>query len=337
MTLRTPFVDNLIHWQYTLECSNTIFDLTGFNMRTEIHAYSAELAASEWAKLEKNLGDAITAGEKTIQQTKKTFERWQLFLNPYQRLSAMVDRCEKRLRDIKIPTVQSPPIPATREQFESFKKAMATANDLYHEAMELCVTLDMVVPVMGEAAVNFLMLVLARPEVRSDQRMRDDFSRRPIDVRIKSLSLVCEGFARPVTGSEDEFKGFLRIMNQRNDTLHGNIDPRKSTGEEIFFDFRTIPLLPIQRSFGEVALVNALTNLSPQQTLDNVKAVRKFIEFLLSLLGPETKGVVTRLMEEMQLGYRAETGTIGAILPVAQVDFFPMVVESDPESKEQTK
>jgi hypothetical protein len=336
MSLRTPFVDNFIHWQYTLECSDTVLDLTGLNMRTEIHAYSAEVPVVEWRQLESNLQAAIAANQQVIQQTKRTFEHWHLFSNPYRRLSAIVDRWEKRLREIAIPKVQSPPIPATREQVERFEKAMATAKNLYHEATELCVTLDMLIPVMGEAAVNFLILVLAKPEIRNDQRMREDFGRRPIDVRIKSLSLVCEGFARPVTGSEEEFKSFLRIMNQRNDTLHGNIDPRKSTGEEIFFDSRTIPLLPAHRSFGELALASALTNLSPQTTLDNVNGVRKFIEFLLSLLRPDTRADVTHLMEESQLGYRTETGTIGAILPAAQVDFFPMV-GSDLEAKEQTQ
>src|SRR5260370_22461080 len=146
--------------------------------------------------------------------------------------------------------------------------------------MALGVSMEMIAPVMGEAAINFIMLILAKPGIRTDQRMQEDFTRRPIDVRIKSLSLVCDGVVVPITGSEGPFKDFLRIMNRRNDSLHGNIDPRKATGEEIFFDLHNIPLLRTQRSLGEVELSNALANLSPESALADVESVRQFMDFL---------------------------------------------------------
>ena len=62
-------------------------------------------------------------------------------------------------------------------------------------------------------------------------------------MRIKSLPLCCEGFEHPITGSEELFKAFLRLMNRRNDLLHGNVDPKASTGEDIDFDQGTIPLI----------------------------------------------------------------------------------------------
>jgi len=336
MTLRSTSVDNLIHWQYTLECSDTVFDITGLNTRTEILAYSVNMSPADLAKLQMNIQAEIACSKAAILQQKKTFEHWRLFLNPYRRLSTIVSRCDSRLRSIAIPEVQSPPIPATRAQLDRFFNDMQSAAELYQEAMELCVTLDIVLPVMGEAAVNFFMLVLAKPEIRNDERMREDFGRRPIDVRIKSLHLVCEGFAHPVTGSEDEFKAFLRIMNRRNDTLHGNVDPRASTGEEILFDFGTIPLLNSHHTFSQIALANALANLSPEATLDSVDAIRKFVEFLLSRLQPDPRALVGRAMEELHLGFRTETGSIGVILPPAQMDFFP-VVESDNEDEQRTQ
>ncbi len=250
-----------------------------------------------------------------IREVQDSFERWQLFLNPYHRLTAIVDQYERRLRSISIPKVLPPPIPSTREQLERFRKEMNAAAELYQEAMALCVSLEMIAPVMGEAAINFIMLILAKPGIRTDQRMQEDFTRRPIDVRIKSLSLVCDGVVVPITGAEAPFKDFLRIMNRRNDSLHGNIDPRKATGDEIFFDLHNIPLLKTQRSFGEVALSSALANLSPDSAIADVQTVRRFVEFILSCLDPRAKAVVQKLMAEQLLGFRPKTGTIGAILP----------------------
>jgi hypothetical protein len=328
MALRAPSVDNLIHWQYTLECPDTVFDLTGLSTRLEVRAYAVRGCTSDWEQLEAALQAEIGANRRAIEETKNNFEKWRLFLNPYRRLSHIVDRYEQSLRKIEVPGVQSPPIPATPEGAQRFHREMAEAVGLCEEAMRLSVTLDMVVPVMGEAAVNFVLLVLAKREIRNDQRMREDFSRRPIDVRVKSLHLLCNGFRQPITGSEAEFKAFLRVMGERNDALHGNIDPRKAVGELIFFDLRTIPLLGSQRSFGQVALENALSSISPKTTLEKVDVVRAFVEFLLCRLETECRTAVEQAMAAMHLGYCAETGTIGVILPAAQVEGFP-VVEKD--------
>jgi hypothetical protein len=37
-------------------------------------------------------------------------------------------------------------------------------------------------------------------------------------------------------------------------------------------------------------------------------------------------------MDEQQLGFRPKTGTIGIILPAAQVDFFPIVADAAPDA-----
>jgi hypothetical protein len=48
MTLKSPSVDNLIHWNYTLECPETVIDIVGLNVRTEIRSYDAILDSGEW-------------------------------------------------------------------------------------------------------------------------------------------------------------------------------------------------------------------------------------------------------------------------------------------------
>lgn len=135
-----------------------------------------------------------------------------------------------------------PEFPRERGDLPRFEKESEETREKCREAMTLSTSLELVAAVMGEAAINLLMLLLARPEVRADARLYEDFARRNIDVRIKSLHLCCEGFEHPITGSEEPFKEFLRLMSRRNDLLHGNVDPKASTGEEIYFDQGTIPL-----------------------------------------------------------------------------------------------
>jgi hypothetical protein len=261
---------------------------------------------------------------KDLEKVRDEFERWHLFVNPYKRLSSITDRYVKRISELEIPSVKPPEVPSTREDMSRYTSEMTRCTEIYQEAMSICVSLEMIAPVMGEAAVNFLILALAKEDLRRDKRLYQDFIRRSIDVRIKSLHLHCHGFANPVDGSEEPFKEFLRVMNRRNDSLHGNIDPRESTGAEIYFDHRTIPLLPRHKGLAELALEHALANLTPAEVLKDVQVVRTFVDFLVSRLHPRIREFISQLLNEQQLGYRPKTGTIGAILPRAFVDLIPI-------------
>jgi hypothetical protein len=323
MTLRSPSVDNLIHWNYTLECENSIIDIHALDTQIDIHAYATTLDDSGWWTLESNLLTEFKHNQKALASVKKEFEKWHLFVNPYRRLAAIVDRFERRLNQIAIPKVESPSIPVTEEQMRRFTTDMEHALDLQQEAMALCVSIEMVAPVMGEAAVNLVMLLLAKSELRDDKRLMEKFSRDQIDVRIKSLHLHCDGFANPVSASDERFKEFLRVMNRRNDALHGNIDPKRDFGEILYFDQRSIPLPTAQHSLSEIAIQHMMADLSKERSLSSINAIHGFVELLLECLECDKRSIVRRVMEEQLLGRESKTGRIGVILPIAKVAIHP--------------
>lgn len=323
MTLKALTVDNFIHWHYTLESPETIMEIMGLDVRTEIRAHDAVLTDSEWKQLESNLKKEFDQYRQELSKVRDQFEHWHLFVNPYSRLSTIVDRHLKRLNELNVSKVNAPEFPSSSGDISRYSTKMRRCLDIYQEAASICVSLQMIAPVMGEAAINFLMLVLAKPEIRNDRRLYEDFTRRNIDVRIKSLHLCCDGFSKPIDGSEEPFRDFLRLMNRRNDSLHGNIDPNRSTGEEIYFDHRTIPLVSRHRGLPQLALANAFANLTPDDAARDVEVVQKFVDFLLSRLKPEIRGGVAQMLNEQQLGYRPKTKTIGVILPQARVDLIP--------------
>jgi hypothetical protein len=323
MTMKIPSVDNFIHWHYTIESSETIIEIMGLDVRTEIRAHDAVLTNSEWKQLESNLKKEFDRHRQGLSRARDQFERWHLFVNPYSRLSTIIERHLKRLDELGIASIKVPDFPSAPGDVSRYSTEMRRCLDIYQEAASICVSLQMIAPVMGEAAINFLMLVLAKTEVRNDSRLYEDFSRRNIDVRIKSLHLCCDGFSKPIDGSEEPFKAFLRLMNRRNDSLHGNIDPNRSTGEEIYFDHRTIPLVPRHRGLPQLVLANAFANLSLDDATRDVESVRKFVDFLLFHLKPGVREPVAHMLNEQQLGYRPKTKTIGAILPQARMDVIP--------------
>ncbi len=321
MMLKASSIDNFCHWHYTLEGDGAIIDILGLNVRTEVKLYERPgVEEAGWFALESQLRQEFVAYREQMKRVEETFERWHLFINPYRRLHSIVERFVARLQEIDIANASIPTLPKTPDRFPLYAEELKHAQEKYREAMALSTSLQMVAPVLGEAAINLVMLLLARPEVKGDRRLYEDFTRRNIDVRVKSLHLCCIGFARPIDGSEEPFKDFLRLMNRRNDVLHGNVDPMLSTGDEIFFDHGNIPLVPRYRTLAESALANALANAKPDDSLRDVKAAKDFVDFLVSRLESDVQPIVRRALEEEQLGYRPMVGQIGVILPAVLMD-----------------
>ncbi len=322
MTLRTPSVDNIVHWHYTVECPASVIDLNGMDTEINAHVHRVEVKESAWRKLESTLLSEFEANSKALAGIKNQFEKWQLFVNPYRRLTSIVDQFESKLKQIDVKAPDPPTFPAGRSELTQFYEEMGRAFDLQREALALCVSLEMILPVMGEAAVNLLMLLLAKADLRNDKRLMEKFGRDPIDVRIKSLHLHCDGFKTSIPSSDDRLKDFLRLMNRRNDTLHGNINPNKNFGEVIYFDQRNIPLPEEQNSFTEITLKHMLADLSKEGSLSSIGVVRRFVQLLIDSLQPEAKELVQHIMNVPVLGREVKTGRIGSILPTARVAVF---------------
>jgi hypothetical protein len=160
--------------------------------------------------------------------------------------------------------------------------------------------------------------------------MLDSYTRQNIDVRIKSLPVICTGFQSNIDFSAEPYKNFLRLMDNRNKRLHGNIDPKTKTGDEIYFDHRFIPLFEFQRSIPEFAVHAALAHSDPTNAIEDVKTARDFIAFLLDQLQPAARKQIDMILDTPQLGYRPDKRMVGVILPPHYVDMI-MAPESPPD------
>jgi hypothetical protein len=323
MALRAPSVDNLIHWNYTVQVSDFVLDILGLTSRTELVTSATVVPDSVWNELESRLVEEVSTHRREIGETKRDFEHWNLFVNPYQRLARIVSRYESRLGEIVLPSVEPLSIPSTAKRVERFQEELQSALDLYEEAAGLCVSLQMIAPVMGEAAINFILMLMAKPDIKADQRLKDDFARRAIDVRIKTLHLSCDGFAKPVDANDEIVKDFLRLMNRRNDSLHGNVNPARSSGGEIMFDYRTIPLPSEHLDIAQAAISSAFADLSIDDSLADTATARHFVEFMLSCIDSTHQPAVREAIGTLQLGYRPEEDRIGVILPHVVADMIP--------------
>lgn len=328
MMLREPSVDNLIHWNFTLISGDTYLDISCLNTRMEIVLTGPFDGSVD--ELEKMLLEEFTRHKKAIAETKRGFERWHLFINPFARLKRLTDQQLERLTELDIPGLAVPHLDEAIHDAQSFHSKMKEVTTKCDEAMALTITLQMAAPILGESLVNFLILLLAKPEIRCDERMLDSYTRQNIDVRIKSLPVICTGFQSNIDFTAEPYKNFLRLMDSRNKRLHGNIDPKTKTGDEIYFDHRFIPLFEFQRSIPEFAVHAALAHSDPTNAIEDVKTARDFIAFLLDQLQPAARKQIDMILDTPQLGYRPDKRMVGVILPPHYVDMI-MAPESPPD------
>ena len=105
-------------------------------------------------------------------------------------------------------------------------------SNLYRNSLEL----SLITPVLAEAFINMAILILCRKEVRNNPRQFEVFIRSQIDTKIFDLPYKCDGFAKHINPEAPEYKNFKRIIDKRNHSIHGNIDPEREQIEVIYFE-----------------------------------------------------------------------------------------------------
>jgi hypothetical protein len=321
--LRDDSVDNAIQWDFILEDDTFLIEFLGLNYRLEcrISAFAA-FPEPNWLEFDRLLMDEITSSHREIEETIAKFEKWHLFINPYKRLEIVGHDLKERLCEFKNRQTEIPEYPRKQEELNRYHEQI---NEIHKKLLEMttyATVLQNIAPVLAEAAVNLLINIAAREEIRKDSRLLEDCLRRNIDVRVKRLHIDCTGFERAIDQSKDEFKDFLRLMGRRNDALHGNVDPKQRIGDYIYYDLRTIPLVERQRSLTQTGLDHITAGASIDGALHDVEVAEHFVEFLFSHLDKTHKRHARALFDEKYIGFRPSTSGFGVILPRAFVDMY---------------
>lgn len=316
MTLKSPSSDNYTHWNWTLQHEDRIIEFMGHNLHAAAYIEGVpEPTPADEEQFVANLKANFSKYGPAMSTVKRSLEKWAVFVNPFYRLRRVIDDYSERLRLIEIDKVELPGLPTTPAELKGLQEQWKTCQAVYTEALGLGTSIKMIVPVLAESFVNLLIFLLAKPEIRTDDRLYNDTIRREIDLRVKALHLNCVGFRVPIDSAAEPFKKFHTVMNGRNDFLHGNIDPRRLRYDTVHFD-GTIPLPDRYQNMSELALVNSLIHVEPAKALADVKVVDEFIEFVLRHLDDRVRKTVEMFMRTPNPGWREDTRRAGVLFPV---------------------
>jgi len=323
MALRKPSSDNIFHWHFTIKAGGgAVLEVLQSNLTTEIMVEGiAPPTAPEWDQLINAIKKDFRQHGPDMSKVRKKLEHWQLFVNPYKRLFDVLDGCRNDLTQLDIDCTNVPRTPESAEEVQEFFNTLNEERTQFEEALRLGVTIRMLAPVLGEAFVNLVIFLLAKKDIKADRRIYQDLIRRSIDVRVKSLHINCDGFARPVATESEPFKAFQTLMNNRNDFLHGNVDPTKLKYDVVHFDYQTIPVFEKRASFGELALSHRLIHVEPDRALEDLQTVERFVAIVMDSLDPTYRELVIAFMRETSPGWRPKDGRVGILFPESIAHF----------------
>lgn len=320
--LRNDHSDNLVHWDWTLKYGEVLVGFWGTNFRTDLFIIG-ELAFGEPEKLDLiNLvkADLRNYGPK-MAAVRGKLEHWTEFVNPYWRLTRAINslRGELSTLDLSSPFSEGFNTPTTAvEQAESWN----LVSEAHSRAFGLCFGIRSMLPVWAEAFINLLIFVQARSDIKADPRLLESIFRQQIDVRVRALHINCIGFEKAVDYSSEACKNFHRLINERNDLLHGNVVPEKQKFNEVFF-LGNVPVFKEYRSLWDRTIAVSAKAVGFGQLHTEIKTVVEFVEYVLSCLKPKVRDAMVFVTEKRDLAKNEDDGRFGVLFPDHLIDSRP--------------
>jgi hypothetical protein len=318
--LRKDDSDNLIHWEWALVNGDGLFVIQGHNFRTEAHTFRKFAIGLTRDDFVEQIKADFSKHGKEMKAIRLGLEKWTHFVNPYHRIASVMDRHLQVLADLDLNLERDrSPQPRSYLEMQALADSWKQTAEKYMQALGLAFGVRAMLPVLAESFVNFILFVLARPEIKNNKRLFSESLRRPIDARVQTLHLNCVGFNAPVDYENQSCKDFHTLMNERNDMLHGNIDVDRLSFEEIYFNGR-VPIFTSYGSFWDKTIGLEARTVRFDQLEKDRSSIKAFEEYILGLLDSETRNSLERMLRAPQLGFDPKRNILGVLLPGHMVD-----------------
>lgn len=308
--LRKDQSDNLFHWDYALRAGEEGLYIAGQSREIQL-VVCAPMSDEDWR-------DLILAMKRDFQRVGKdkssvfrSLEHWVIFPNRYVAIAGLCADLHATIAE-NVGTFQRyhPPSGKFLEQKATLEEMDRRATGLYRSSLQL----SLLTPILAEAFINLLILTFSKPEIKNDPTQFEEFIRSRINHRLMDLPLKCDGIVRPINQQSKAFKNFLRVMNKRNDTIHGNHNPEREKVEDVYFE-GTRPLFiqpgdPIGKFFESLE-----RQYCPEAVIKDYEQVHEFLAELTCCLRPDLATGFQRIVEDPYPGFDIRRKKMGGLFP----------------------
>jgi len=305
--------DNLFHWDFYLKAGGGNLKFVGASEEVHVH-FDFDVSDKDC----RTFIAALRADFGRVGQEKGRFagklEKWNIFPNQF---LAIASRCADLYEEITIalPRIERR-IFADKHTTQSL---MAAKRRKSHAALMSAITtapteLSVLTPVLFESFIGLIVAVMIKPEVRRDSEAFAAFVRSPLNQKLTGLADRCWGFARPLIQEDPIFGRYWTVVNQRNDILHGNVDPVRDALEVVYFHGKR----PLYKTGGDRIRqhwVRLIDRYRPQDVVNNYLAMHTFILDILDHMTADGRGTIEMIMEDSQPGWDNRRKKAGRLFP----------------------
>ena len=235
--LRRDDSDNIIHWEYHLKSGDVDIHISEADQSLHFVVSEEPFTDEDWRDLILNIKADFRRVARGKSDVLRNLEKWVVFPNKYVHVASV---CADLYSEVSENVGDFEQYQATSfESAEEHQAHMELANRLSARATKLygnCIQLALMTPVVAEAFINMIILMLCKPEVRDDRGALEKFVRSHIHTKLFSLADNCQHFAKPIDENTPGYRQFKRVMDRRNDAIHGNIDPIAERLETVYFE-----------------------------------------------------------------------------------------------------
>jgi hypothetical protein len=326
--LRRDDSDNFIHWEYHLRVDQV--DIQFFGSDRQIHVWVGELLTdSQWRDFIVTIKMDFARLGPLKSRVQKTLERWVVFPNKFVQIAHV---CEDLYEEISgnIAGFKQywPPSGTTKaaRKTQEAKRLSNRANKINQASMQLA----LMTPILAEAFINLVILMLCKPEIRADRSAYERFVRAHIHTRVFALSENCSGFVRPITKDMGEFKKFKRVMDRRNHAIHGNIDPLREKLETVYFQGK-VPVFADNGDHLGRFYESMERQYRPQAVLDDYVDTYAFLIEIINCLHPRMVDHMWTILDDPYPGFDLGRKIAGRLFPNYVVSGYMMGMRYDDE------
>lgn len=325
---------NLLHWDYYIRTGDSRIIIHG--MTREAHIITSyEISDTEWLTFFDELKRDFARFGREKSAVQKSLERWHVFQNKY---AAIADTCAELHGDISDETRQATEVVSygsnglSSDQYAELMKAIsARANRIYGK----CLQLRLLTPILFESFINYLVLCLAKPDLRKRENFWPDFREMAFHEKLKNLDQLCLGFKGAIVLSTDTAKSFLRVRSDRNDYLHGNFNPETDFIEKVYFDGK-IPLYEVGGDRVKLYWMTMESYIDPEGAVEDYEATLLFVAEVMGYLEDPYRQSFEILLEEALPGWDLNRKILGKLFPAEVVQIHYEALRYDDEIQEPT-
>ncbi|KYK44295.1 hypothetical protein A1D31_36730 [Bradyrhizobium liaoningense] len=327
--LRKDDSDNWIHWDYNVRAGE--FDVHIAGTSRTIHVSTREdLSDDEWKQLAIALKRDFARIGKDKSAMMASFEKWVVFQNKYVALANLCAEAHAAIVEAESRNLTLPKSTSSRKELRTYylelRKTTSRAMALYGN----CLTLRLVTPIMAEAYINMVIVMLCKDAIRNDREAFEGFVRAKIPERLELLSQHCDGFIEPINAKSDSYASFMRVMNLRNFALHGNVDPVREQLETIYFEGKR----PLFVECGDNVLKvfeHQERIYKPTDIIQDYEATHAFLHEISTCLSPRHQDYFRQVISDPYPGYDLKRKRVTRLLPDHSVTGYVEGIRYDDE------